>query len=135
MNIATLRLTGDDASLDEVVKKLDLRVTSRVIAGERRFRQGAHDKSGLSANIADLANPDALMEDVRAFIQKCLAHGPEVFPASIEAELALGIFVGSSVQFIGSVELRQTDIRDLAAIGIAFSVAAYPTTDEPSSNC
>jgi hypothetical protein len=53
LNIATLRLTGSDASLDEVVGKLRLTVSSRVRAGDPRRRGGVHATSGLSGSIAD----------------------------------------------------------------------------------
>jgi hypothetical protein len=130
LNTATLRLTGGDALLDEVVGKLQLRVTSRFRAGEPRRRGGTHVESGLSANIADAANPGALMKQVRAFIQECLKHGPTLFPAPVDAEIAVGFSVGDSVQFVASVELLPADIRDLATVGIAFSIAAYPTSED-----
>jgi hypothetical protein len=130
LNTATLRLQGGDASLDEVVGKLQLNVTSRIRAGEPRRRGGIHLESGLSANIADTANPVAMMKQVRAFIQECIEYGPTLFPSGVDAEVAVGISVGDSVQFVASVELSPADIRDLAAVGIAFSFAAYPTSDE-----
>ena len=49
---------------------------------------------------------------------------------AVDAELAVGISVGDSVQYVASVDLSPADIRDLAAAGIAFNVAAYPTSDE-----
>jgi len=128
LNIATLRLTGSDASLDEVVGKLRLTVSSRVRAGDPRRRGGVHAASGLSASIAGAANPVAMTKQVRAFIQECLKHCPNLFPEAVDAELAVGISVGDSVKFVASVDLSPADIRDLAAIGIAFSVAAYPTS-------
>jgi hypothetical protein len=130
LNTATLRLTGDNALLNEVAGKLRLKVTSRVSAGAPRRRGGMHAESGLSANIADAANPDALMNQVRAFIQECIRDCPTSFLAAVNAEIAVGISVGDSVQFVAAVELLPADIRDLAALGIAFSVAAYPTSDE-----
>jgi len=130
LNIATLRLTGSDASLDEVVGKLRLTVSSRVRAGDPRRRGGVHAASGLSASIAGAANPVAMTKQVRAFIQECLKHCPNLFPEAVDAELAVGISVGDSVQFVASVNLSPADIRDLAAVGIAFSVAAYPTPDD-----
>jgi hypothetical protein len=49
---------------------------------------------------------------------------------AVDAELAVGISVGDSVQYVVSVDFLPADIRDLAAAGIALSVAAYPTSDE-----
>lgn len=132
LNTATLRLKGGDALLDGVVGKLQLRVTSRFRAGEPRRRGGTHVDSGLSANIADAENPDALMKQVRAFIRECMKHGPTLFPPAVDAEIAVGFSVGDSVQFVASIELLPADIRDLAAVGIAFSVAAYPTSHQAS---
>jgi hypothetical protein len=130
LNTATLRLTGDDALLSEVAGTLQLNVTSRVSAGAPRRRGGVHAESGLSANIADAANPGAVMNQIRAFVQGCIRDCPTAFLAFVDAEIAVGISVGDSVQFVASVELLTADIRDLAALGIAFSVTAYPTGDE-----
>jgi hypothetical protein len=130
LNIATLRLTGPDASLDELIAKLNLSFSSRVRAGEPRRRGGVHADSGINASIADAENPSAMMKEVRAFIQGCLKHGPGLFMNAVDAELAVGISVGDSVQYVASVDLSPADIRDLAAAGLAFSVAAYPTSDE-----
>jgi hypothetical protein len=73
-----------------------------------------------------------MMKKVRAFIQECVKHGPSLFPAAVDAEIAVGISVGDPIHFVASVDLLPADIRDLAAVGIAFSVAAYPTSDEAS---
>jgi hypothetical protein len=53
MNLATLRLSGNDQSLDEVVDTLKLEVSSRVKMGDSRRRGGVHASSALSASIAD----------------------------------------------------------------------------------
>jgi hypothetical protein len=56
------------------------------------------------------------MKQVRAFIQECIKYGRTLFPATVDAEIAVGISVGASAQFVASVELSPADIRDLAAV-------------------
>jgi hypothetical protein len=130
LNIATLRLSGNDASLDEVIRKLNLVVSSRVKAGDPRRRGGVHAASGLNAPIADAASPVALLGQVRTFLAECLKHGPTLFGNGVDAELSIGIAVGDSVQYVASVDLSPIEIRELATLGIALNFTAYPTSDE-----
>jgi hypothetical protein len=132
LNIATLRLTGNDALLDDLVRKLNLKVSSRFSAGDPRRRGGVHATSGLNASIADAASPGAMTGQVRAFLAECLKHGPTLIANGVDAELSVGISVGDSIQYVASVELSPIDIRDLATVGVALSITAYPTSDETS---
>jgi hypothetical protein len=132
LNIATLRLSGNDDSLDDVVRKLNLEVSSRVKAGDPRRRGGVHAASGLSAPIADAASPGAMLDQVRTFLAACLKHGPTLFVNRVDAEISIGIAVGDSVQYVASVDFSSVEIRELATLGVSLNFTAYPTSDEPN---
>jgi hypothetical protein len=74
LNIATLRLTGDDAVLDDAIRKLNLKVDWRAKVGEPRRRGGVHETASLNSPIAEATNPAGLMIQVRSFLAKCLDH-------------------------------------------------------------
>ena len=130
MNLATLRLTGNDSSLDEVVGKLQLAVSSRVKKGDPRRRGGVHASSALSASIADAHSPGEMLGKVREFLAACHAQGPKLFANGVEAELSIGITVGDSIQYVASVDLSSSEIRELAALGLSLNFTAYPTSDD-----
>jgi hypothetical protein len=134
LNIATLRIAGDDVALDNVIRKLNLQVTWRAKAGDPRKRGGVHATSCLNAPIADADNPGAMLHQIRTFLTACVQHGPTVFPNGVDAELSIGIAVGDSIQYVASVDISPDDIRDLATVGIALSFTAYPTSDEANDS-
>lgn len=134
MNVATLRLSGIDAALDALVIALKLPVTSRVRVGDPRRVGDVHTSSGLSADIADGDNPGAMLAKVRSFLAECQKHGSELFQNGVEAELAIGVSVGDTAQYIASVDFSASEIRALANIGIGLSFAAYPTSDEANAS-
>jgi hypothetical protein len=130
MNLADLRLSGNDELLNDIVEKLNLTVASRVKAGDPRRGGRVHETSGLTISIADAANPGAMLKEIRGFLATCQRIGPNLFGDGVEAELAIGLSVGDSIQFIASVEFSSSELRELATLGIALSIAAYPTSDE-----
>ncbi len=130
MNLADLRLSGNDELLNDIVEKLNLTVASRVKAGEPRRGGRIHETSGLSISIADAANPVAMLNAIREFLATCQSIGPNVFGGGVQAELAIGMTVGDSIQFIASVDFSSSELRELGMLGIALSITAYPTSDE-----
>ncbi len=71
-----------------------------------------------------------MLREVRHFLAKCQKVGPDLFADGIEAELSIGVTVGDSIQYIASVDFSSTELREIATLGIALSVTAYPTSDE-----
>jgi hypothetical protein len=129
LNVATLRLSGNDALLDDLVRRLNLQVVSRVKAGDPRRRGGVYAASTLNAPIADAASSGSLLSQIRPFLAECLKHGPTLFGNGVEAELSVGISVGDSIQYVASVDFSPVEMRDLAYLGIALNVTAYPASD------
>lgn len=130
LNMVSLRLSGSDASLDEVVRKLNLEVNTRFKAGDPRRRSGIQTTSGVNASIAEAENPSDMLAQTRTFLARCLKHGPTLFTNGVDAELSIGVTVGDSIQYVPSVDLSPSEIRDLAVLGIALNFTAYPTSDE-----
>lgn len=71
-----------------------------------------------------------MLNKAREFLMACLSHGPRIFANGVEAELTLAIGVGDSIQYVASVDLSPSDIRDLATLGISLNITAYPTSDK-----
>jgi hypothetical protein len=130
LNVAALRLSGNDALLDDIVRKLGLTVASRAKAGSPRRRGGFYAASTLNASIADAESPAAMLDQVRAFLAECRGHGSTLFVNGIDAELSIGISAGDSGQFVASVDLSSAEIRDLATLGLSLNFTVYPRSDE-----
>ena len=133
MNVATLRVQGDDATLTSAVTRLGLEVDTRWKKGEPRRRGGGHESSGLNATVSDADNPRDMMQRVRDFLAKCQETEFSFIVAGLSAELAIGVTAGDSEQYVALVELPSSDLAALGALGISLSFAAYPTSDDANA--
>jgi hypothetical protein len=130
MNLATLRLSGSDAALDTVVGMLKLNVVSRVRIGDPARRGGVHDSASLNASLIDADTPAAMLREIRLFLSACQAIGSTLFEDGVTAELSIGVTVGESAQYVSSIDLSASEIRQIASVGISLNFTAYPTSDE-----
>ena len=130
MNIATLYVRGADENLDRLIEILATTGTSRWAAGDTRNRGKVHESAGIQFDLADTATPDRLIHDVRAALSSWNAKGISLISLGLKGELSVGITVGDSAQFTAHIELSAADMVKLGSIGIALSIAAYPTSDE-----
>jgi hypothetical protein len=130
MNLATLRMSGTDTSMDAIVDALKLNVVNRVQVGDPKRRGGVHDSAGLTADLVDADTPAAMLQAVRAFLNACEALGSTPFRDGISAEISIGVGVGDSVQFVVSIDFSPAEIRQFASIGLSLNVTAYPVSDE-----
>ena len=130
MNLATLRVEGNDDALAHLCDVLRCNLDATWKKGELKRRGGIHMMSGFSATIADSANPAEMIVTVRRFLADCKALGLDFVGADLYSELAIGVAVGDSVQFIAIVDLTAGDLSLLGSLGINLSIAAYPTSDE-----
>src|SRR5262245_14721944 len=48
----------------------------------------------------------------------------------LSGEMAVGLTVGESAQYVAFVELAAADMLELGLLALALSVAAYPTSDD-----
>lgn len=133
MNLATLRVEGDEATLLSLVNRLGLDIDTSWRKGEPQRRGGEHQSSGFCATVADAENPNEMLRRIRDFMKKCRAAEISFMSEGLSAELAVGVTVGDSEQFVAFVDLSVADLASLGELGIGLSFAAYPTSDEANA--
>jgi len=129
MNIATLRAEGSDAALTLLREAFNLEVDAHWKKGEPRRRGGVYERSGLNACITDVASAAMLVEEIKAFLSKCIKRR-EVFSSELSAQVDIGITAGEPGRYFASVILPPSVLKDLAELGIELSVSAYPGSDD-----
>lgn len=134
MNLATLRVEGTDEALQALCNLLGLEADSAWKKGEPKRRGGHFSISGWSATIADAQNPSEMVVAIREFVTQCKARNLVFSGSDLSAELAIGVTVGDAEQFVASVDLSASDLLSLGALGIQFSISAYPTSDEANAS-
>ena len=132
MNLATLRVEGNDVSLATMLSSLALEPDQSWTKGEPR-RVGTYSSSGFNATVADAENPGELLLDIRAFLVTCRERRDVLRALSLSMELHIGFTVGDSEQFVASLDFRPDDLAALGELGIALCVTAYPTSDEANA--
>lgn len=132
MNLATLRVQGTDEALHLLCSQIKLVADSTWKKGDPKRRGGCFSTSGLSATIVDAKNPAELVSAIRAFVAKCKEQGIVLASPSLSAELAIGVTVGDSQQFIACVDFSASDLLSLGTLGVELTIAGYPTSDEAS---
>lgn len=130
MNLATLRMNGSDDEISSTCNRLGLSITSTWKKGDAKRQGGVRADSGLSATIADAKTPAALVSAIRTFFAACQEHKVSFLAPSLKAEIAVGVTVGDSEQFVACVDFTADDLLVLGALGLKLSVWAYPTSDE-----
>ena len=133
MNLATLRVEGAENSLESLKSAISLNIDSEWKKGDKRRNGASHEMSGLSTTVADAKNPVELMQMVRAFLAQWKEKNIVISSSGLEAELALGITVGDSEQFVAGIELSPSELVALGECGFALSITAYPTSDEANA--
>jgi hypothetical protein len=132
MNLACLRVEGPEHLLEAIKSAAPATADSSWKAGEKKKRGGVHSLSGFSATVVEAPHPVALLKGIRTFIETCLTRQLRI-PEGVTAELAVGITVGDSEQFVASLDLSAQDMARLAKLNINFSFTAYPTSDEANA--
>jgi hypothetical protein len=133
MNVATLRVSGADRSLEQLKNMLQLDCDVEWRKGDRRRDGSIYASSGFNAGVADTDNSRKLVTHVRAFLNKCKEKSVVFSRLNLEAELDIGFTVGSSDQYVASVLFAPADLLLLAECGIELRVTAYPTSDEANA--
>jgi len=129
MNIATLRVEGEEPALSALTATLPGRADTQWLKGERGRNGVVYALSGFNVTVAEAPNPRVLVSELRKFLAQCRDRKLD-FRKGLTAELSIGFTVGDSQQFVASVDFSPADLSALGACGIALSVAAYPTSDE-----
>jgi hypothetical protein len=132
VNLATLRVEGDEGALTTMLSSLALEPDRSWKKGERR-RVGTYSSSGFNVIVGDAENPRELIVTIRTFLATC-RDLRDVFRApSLSVELDIGFTVGDSQQFVAGLSFDPADLAALADLGIALCVTAYPTSDEANA--
>jgi hypothetical protein len=134
MNIAVLYVRGSDEGLDSLVKLLGLSETSRWKLGDPLRSGKKHQSSGIKFDLADVATPLDLVHAVRHFLRNWQTKMISLSALGLESELSVGATVGDSAQFTAHFEFSVDDMFMLGTMGIALSIAAYPTSDEANKS-
>jgi len=130
MNLATLRVEGVVDALESLKSAISLNVDDEWKKGDKRRSGASHEASGFSLTVADTQNPLDLLEMIRKFIGKLKESRITIIGSGLKADLMIGISVGDTEQFVASIDLTPSELLALGELGIAFSVTAYPTSDE-----
>lgn len=129
MNLATLRVDGEDQALQDVCKLLGLEPDQTFKKGDPKRNGGFFSKSCFSATIANTKNPGEMVFVVREFVARCKARN-FVFGSDFSAVISIGVTVGDPEQFVAFIDFSASDLLALGALGCELSIAAYPTSDE-----
>lgn len=133
MNLAILRVEGTDSSLEQLKKVLRLACDAEWREGDRRRNGTVHALSGFNATVAEAEDPRVLTSLIRSFLKQCKEKDVVLSSLNLEAELDVGILVGSSEQYVASVLFTPADLLLCAECGIELRVTAYPTSDEANA--
>ena len=133
MNLATLRVEGAEDILESLKSAISLTIDAEWKKGDKRRNGAYHELSGFSATVADAKSSIELMQMVRDFLAQWNERGIVISCCGLEAELALGITVGDSEQFVAGIELSPSELVALGERGISLSITAYPTSDEANA--
>src|SRR5687767_4700230 len=125
MKLATVRVKGTDQAIQALSKLLKLEVDQTWKKGEPKRRGGYFPTSGFSATIVDAKNPREMVVAICEFMTVCKARNITFSSPDLSAEVAIGVTVGDSEQFIACVDFSVRDLLSLGALGIELSFSAY----------
>src|SRR5258707_14615042 len=105
INLALLTVEGTEQALDSLQGALDLEIDIRWKKGEPT-RQGGEPRweAGLTATIADTANPHEMVAAIRRFLAMSREQGLQFDQPDLFARLGISVSVGDSAQFAASLQ-------------------------------
>jgi hypothetical protein len=118
MNIATLKVYGDDAALADVRDGLPSEPERAWAKGEAGPSGHAHIDAGFYVTLGADPNAEILLQQIRAYLNECQARGISFDAANIAAELRLAFAAGSGLDF------SLADLELLLQMGITVSIQA-----------
>jgi hypothetical protein len=125
MNLALLRVEGEEDMLELIVEHLDLKPEQRWKAGEESRQGVPYRSSGFSTTVADAPTPAQMLARIREFVSTCRQRSTDFL--DVQAELSIGVAVGGATQYVVTLDFNHVILRQLADLGITLSVAAYPS--------
>jgi hypothetical protein len=124
MNIATLKVYGDQAAVADVRDGLPSEPESDWKKGDTSPTGRTRIDYGFYATLGTDADPDALMRQVRAYLHECQARGITFDVAPIHAELRLAFAPSAPAQGASTLDFTLADLSLLLEMGIALSISS-----------
>ncbi|WP_374583512.1 hypothetical protein [Pseudoduganella sp.] len=124
MNIATLKVYGDEAAVADVRDGLPSEPDSDWKKGDVSPTGRTRIDHGFYATLGTDPNPDALMRQVRAYLHECQARGINFDVAPIQAELRIAFVSPAPEQGAATLDFTLADLTLLLEMGIALSISS-----------
>lgn len=124
MNIATLKVYGDEAAVADVRDGLPSEPDSDWKKGDTSPTGRTRLDHGFYATLGTDPNPDALMRQVRAYLHECQARGITFDVAPIQAELRIAFVSAAPDQGSTTLDFTLADLALLLEMGIALSISS-----------
>jgi hypothetical protein len=124
MNIATLKVYGDEATVADVRDGLPSEPDSDWKKGDISPSGRTRIDHGFYATLGTDLNPDALMRKIRAYLHECQARGITFDVAPIQAELRIAFVSAAPGQGATTLDFTLADLSLLLEMGIALSISS-----------
>ncbi|MET0264009.1 MAG: hypothetical protein ABW202_00200 [Duganella sp.] len=123
MNIATLKVHGDDEGLADIRDGLPIEPDSDWRKGDVKPDGRVRIDSGFYVRIGADQNPDTLLKQVRTFLAESSARGIHFERSDVAAELRVS-FSSELGAATPSLDLSLADLTLLVEMGINLSITA-----------
>jgi hypothetical protein len=123
MNIASMKVHGDAAALDDIRDGLPTEPDSAWEKGDTRPDGRVRIDSGFYVGIATDKDPDVLLKAIRHYLGECSARGIHFDRSDVAAELRIAFTVpeGGSAP---ALDLSLADLQLLVDMGISLSITS-----------
>jgi hypothetical protein len=121
MNIATLKVHGDDAGLDDVRDGLPSEPDSDWKKGDVKPDGRVRIDSGFYVAVGADMNPDELLKQIRHYLAECQARGIHFERSDVAAELRIS-FTTDRGEATPSLDFALADLTLLTSMGITLSI-------------
>lgn len=120
MNIASLKVYGDEHTLDDVRDGLPTEPEGSWRKGDVRPDGRVRIDSGFYVNLGQDENPDALLRHLRAWLHECEARGITFDVPPIAAELRIAVVTAQPGE---TLDFSIADLNLLVNMGITLSIS------------
>ncbi len=123
MNIATMKVHGDAAGLEDIRDGLPTEPDSNWSKGDTRPDGRLRIDSGFYVAVATDKDPDALLKAIRHYLAECSARGIHFERSDVAAELRIA-FTTPEGGSAPSLDFALADLKLLVEMGISLSITS-----------
>ena len=123
MNIATLKVHGDDEGLDDIRDGLPTEPDSDWKKGDVKPDGRVRIDSGFYVAVGTDMDPDALLKQIRHYLAECQARGIHFERSDVAAELRIS-FTTERGAATPTLDFTLADLTLLVEMGINLSITA-----------